>query len=163
MQERHLNSSTRELVASRLLQHVRESGDCWLWTGAVNCEGYARIRVLGDSSKWAIHRASYEAFVGPIPDGLTIDHLCRNPGCINPAHLEAVTMEENIRRGHGIGMRNASKTSCHRGHPYTESSCRPEQRGQGKLGRRCVICRREREKRNRHAARASRQASVSSR
>jgi HNH endonuclease len=140
-------------MAERLLARVRIVNDCWQWTGPVNDEGYARIRVPGHIAKWAIHRASYEVFVGPIPDGLTIDHLCRNPSCINPQHLEPVTMEVNIRRGFGIGMKNAAKTACYKGHPYVAGSYIIEQVGNGTTARRCIICRRERENRNYHEQR----------
>ncbi len=147
----HLNSSDKERLRPRLLSRTKLVGECWVWQGAVNKEGYARIRVRGHRTKWAIHRASYEVFRGPIPDALTIDHLCRNPSCINPAHLEPVTMEVNIRRGFGIGMVNQAKTACHNGHPYVDGSYIVEHLGNGKIGRRCVICRRERENRNYHA------------
>lgn len=151
-----MNSSSREIMRDRLLRSFQEVNGCWLWAGIVNREGYARIRVPGWPTKWAIHRVSYEVFVGPIPSGLTIDHLCRKPACINPDHLEPVTMETNIRRGFGIGMLNAAKGSCHCGHPYVGGSYRFEQIGDGKLARRCVVCRREREKQNYHAERESR-------
>ena|SRR6266850_7225626 len=149
--ENHLKLSDRERLRPRLLSRIKEVRSCWVWQGALNKEGYARIRVPGFISKWAIHRASYEVFVGPIPDGLTIDHLCRNPPCINPEHLEPVSMEVNIRRGFGIGMVNQAKTTCHNGHPYVEGSYILEQLGDGKTGRRCVICRRKRENDNYHA------------
>jgi HNH endonuclease len=67
-------------------------GDCWRWTGDVSVRGYGRIK------RRAAHRVSYELFVGPIPAGMTIDHLCFNTRCVNPAHLEPVTAEENLRR-----------------------------------------------------------------
>lgn len=70
---------------------------CWLWEGGTR-GGYGRIKLVGHGSLSA-HRASYEHHVGPIPEGLVLDHLCRNPACINPAHLEPVTIAENIRRG----------------------------------------------------------------
>lgn len=151
MQERHLNLSNRELMRERLLRRVAVTGACWLWTGPVNHEGYARMRVPGWPTKWAIHRVSYEVFIGPILKGLTIDHLCRNPSCVNPAHLEPVTMEVNIRRGFGIGMRNQAKRACSNGHEYVDGSYHIEQIGNGKVGRRCILCRRAREKRNRAA------------
>lgn len=118
MQERHLNLQQREIMQKRLLARVHiAAGGCWLWLGPVNDEGYARVRVPGYPTKWAIHRVAYEAFVAPIPDGLTIDHLCRTPSCCNPEHLEPVSMAVNIKRGHGIGMRNAAKIACAKGHP----------------------------------------------
>ena len=74
---------------------------CWLWTAALK-NGYGRITMMNPKRKTAAHRVSYEAFVGPIPEGLTLDHLCRVRCCVNPAHLEPVTMRENIMRGTSI-------------------------------------------------------------
>jgi hypothetical protein len=70
--------------------------NCWLWKAAKVPSGYGQFRV-GDHLERA-HRVAYEMVVGPIPDGLTIDHLCKNPWCVNPAHLEPVTMLENLSR-----------------------------------------------------------------
>jgi hypothetical protein len=70
--------------------------ECWLWTGGVRTTGYGQIRYLGRNH--AAHRVSYEINVGPIPEGLHIDHLCRVRLCVNPIHLEPVTQDENNRR-----------------------------------------------------------------
>lgn len=78
-------------------QAVDGPGDCRTWAGALNPEGYGRAVYRGKSM--GAHRAAYLSAVGPIPEGLTIDHLCRNRACINPAHLEPVTQSENTRRG----------------------------------------------------------------
>jgi hypothetical protein len=93
------------------LVHEEPSG-CWTWTGALR-NGYGDTCV--DGERYA-HRWSYEHFVGPIPDGLTIDHLCRNKRCVNPAHLEPVAMRENILRSDSASAVNARKTHCIRGH-----------------------------------------------
>lgn len=71
-------------------------GECWMWTGGL-LHGYGRISL--DGVRLLAHRAAYEHFVGTIPLGLEIDHLCRQPSCVNPRHLEAVTAKENVRRG----------------------------------------------------------------
>lgn len=65
------------------------------------------------------HKFAYQYVIGLIPDGLTLDHLCTVRHCVNPAHLEPVTMKENLMRGNGFGAKNARKTHCHRGHEFT--------------------------------------------
>lgn len=101
---------------------------CWLWTAAVDKDpGYGRI---WDGHRMAhAHRVVYELNVGPIPDGLELDHLCRVRHCVNPAHLEPVTHAENVRRGAG----GVLKQTCPQGHALL-----------GEVGeRRCEICRKE--------------------
>lgn len=76
----------------------KTEGGCWSWTGAMNSKGYGCVAV--SKKTYLTHRVAYTALVGPIPDGMTIDHLCRNKQCVNPAHLEPVTIAENIARAH---------------------------------------------------------------
>src|SRR5688500_6362748 len=85
-------------ILARLERHYRvDDTGCWVWTGNQATGGYSQIHVNGKST--GAHRVSYEHFVGPIPDGMQIDHLCRNRLCINPAHLEPVTpLENQLRR-----------------------------------------------------------------
>ena len=96
---------------------VLDSG-CWEWTGCKIWNGYGRIHQIIDGKRKMIlaHRAVYEILVGPIPEGLTLDHLCRNRSCVNPAHLEAITMRDNVLRGVGPTAINARKTHCINGH-----------------------------------------------
>lgn len=90
---------------------VLKTDGCWLWTGPTTNGGYGKIK-----AKLA-HRLAYEELVGRIPDGLEIDHLCRNILCVRPDHLEAVTHDENMRRA-TPGANNAAKTHCPKGHAY---------------------------------------------
>ena len=76
---------------------VAKSDGCWQWTGTRNEAGYGQIGVEGRTMY--AHRFAYEAFVGPIPDGLVVDHLCGDPSCVNPQHLEVVPQATNVRRG----------------------------------------------------------------
>ena len=85
-------------VIERFWSRVNKTDTCWLWTGALGTGGYATIRLPGSRQQLRAHRWAYEYFVGPIPEGLTLDHLCRVRHCVNPAHLEPVTMRENLLR-----------------------------------------------------------------
>lgn len=106
-----------------------EGGQCWLWGGAVHGDGYGRF-YLGGQEHYA-HRVVYEAFKGAIPRGHVIDHLCRVKACVNPEHMEAVTVKENTRRGL-LGTR----THCKRGHPFNDANTTVDSRG----SRRCKTC-----------------------
>lgn len=99
----------------------RSTDECWAWLGSKTDRGYGLLGFFVDGARTTqrAHRVSYELNVGPIPEGLTIDHLCRNTSCVNPAHLEAVTMRENILRGTSFSAVNAAKTRCIHGHDLT--------------------------------------------
>jgi len=97
--------------------------DCWEWQGWHTKDGYGGFR-LGHRQTTA-HRALYETTKGIIPAGYTIDHLCRNRGCVNPNHLEAVPHYENLRRG----IRPPLKTSCRQGHLYDQTNTRVTVKG----------------------------------
>lgn len=126
---------------------VSDSG-CWVWIAGKTGGGYAAfhlsVDVAGSSVKRRTkvygHRYAYELLVGPIPDGLTLDHLCRNPGCVNPEHLEPVSIRVNILRGNNLAARNARKTHCKRGHELTGTNLRVNRGG----GRACRACHNER-------------------
>lgn len=123
-------------VMDKLMTYHEVMADgCWKWTRATNL-GYGRINV-GNGIIRQAHRVSYEEFIGPVPSGLVLDHLCRNRACINPAHLEPVTNKENIIRGTGFCAVNAAKTSCLRGHPLAGENVRISRNGE-RLCRTCA-------------------------
>ena len=95
---------------------------CWLWSGYVQKSGYASYTKMVDGKRPLAHRFTYEALVGPIPEGMVLDHLCRNRACVNPSHLEPVSMQENILRGEGFAATNAQKTHCKHGHPFDDEN-----------------------------------------
>jgi hypothetical protein len=133
----------RRTAADRFEAKVEKTATCWLWTGAKNNRGYGQF--LGDTDRLVLaHRFSYELAIGPIPQGLTLDHLCRTPLCVNPAHLEAVTLRVNILRSESTSALNARKTHCPKGHPYAGDNLVVW----GKT-RRCRTCSRERDRERR--------------
>lgn len=139
-------------LEERLMSKVDVDDDtgCWLWTGAIDRYGYGQIGVEGRVT--GVHRASYSTFVGPIPEGLTIDHLCRVRRCLNPEHLETVTSRENTLRGDTIQARNAAKSRCPKGHPYDVVQWRKLKSGSLGIHRKCSTCRREQDAARRLAA-----------
>ncbi len=104
----------------RFWQKVEIGEGCWPWIGAVSKCGYGNFKLAGaDGKQVKAHRKVYEDLVGPIPEGLHIDHLCRNPRCVRPDHLEPVTCQTNILRGHSWQARHAAKERCIRGHEFS--------------------------------------------
>jgi len=120
------------------------SDTCLLWTDALSDSGYGTF--CFGKSRVRAHRWSYEYHVGAIPDGLVIDHLCRVRHCVNPDHLEVVTMKENTLRGIGFSAVNARKTRCIYGHPFDEENTYVYPGG-AKRG--CRICRKRLREKNR--------------
>jgi len=115
------------------------AGGCWEWTGGISDNGYGRFRAGGN--KGYAHRFAWELLRGPIPGGLTIDHLCRNRRCVNPDHLEPVDCRTNLLRGVGPSAVNATKTRCVNGHPFDQRNTYVWKDG----SRYCRECRRLRE------------------
>lgn len=125
-------------VAARLREYSipEPNTGCHLWIGYVRPNGYGEVTGAKGQSRYA-HRVAYEAFIGPIPAGMDIDHKCRVLSCINTDHLEAVTHRENVLRGVAPSAQHALATHCPRGHAYS---------GQNlyvwKGARQCRICKR---------------------
>lgn len=102
--------------ADRFWTKVDATGDCWEWTASTSGGGYGWF--MCEHGSVPAHRWSWEHLVGPIPDSLQLDHLCRNRGCVNPDHLEPVSQAENIARG-VAGAHQLAKTHCPQRHPYS--------------------------------------------
>jgi hypothetical protein len=104
-------------AAANFWSRVTKTDTCWIWTGPLGRGGYGRAKF--DGVTMYAHRFAYELLVGPIPEGLSLDHLCRARDCVNPEHLEPVTHRENCLRSAGPTAINAAKTHCIRGHEFT--------------------------------------------
>jgi hypothetical protein len=124
-------SDHKHIIASMI---GRTDSGCWEWTGLLSPDGYGDITHAG--RRWRAHRLSYIAFVGPIPEGLVLDHLCRNKVCVNPAHLDPTTSRINVLRGIGPSAKNFRKTNCIRGHAL--QVLKPGQKYRGA----CLTCQR---------------------
>lgn len=107
--------TVRERVLSRLI--IDPETGCLLWTGTVNGNGYGQA--YDGARTVLVHRLMHEWFIGPIPDGYQVDHLCRVRHCASPAHLEAVTPAENKRRSVAA---QPIRTKCRHGHPYNAAN-----------------------------------------
>lgn len=111
-------------------------GSCWHWRGWKSYEGYGMCRLARNVTLRA-HRVTYERIVGPVPNGLPLDHLCRQRDCVNPAHLEPVTHRVNILRGESRSAQRARQKTCSRGHPLIAENLYSEP---GRTHRICRIC-----------------------
>lgn len=127
----------RQPVLPRFLAKVEKTETCWLWTAWIERNGYGRFWL--DGRQHGAHRVAYELYVGPIPAGFEIDHLCRVKHCVNPGHLEAVTAAENVRRMAVVRTPYQSLMgACRNGHPYDRENTivTPS-------GRACATCKRD--------------------
>lgn len=115
----------------RALVGKPDADGCWPWLGKPDSYGYGRISEGGRGGRMLrAHRVSWEVHVGPIPDDHTIDHLCGNKRCVNPAHLEPVSASENLTRRH------AKQTHCQQGHPLSGDNLYVNPSG----SRVCITC-----------------------
>jgi hypothetical protein len=132
----YVNLTTESLHQrlERYIERVTESG-CWIWLGSVHENGYGVMSFANERAR--VHRLAYELYRGPIPLGLVLDHKCRVRCCVNPDHLELVTIGENVLRGIGPTAKNAVKTHCKRGHELAGDNL-----VMVKTGRSCLTCRR---------------------
>lgn len=122
----------------RFWSKVNKTDGCWLWTGATDGDGrYGAFQYEGRVQR--AHRVAYMLTVGPIPDGMTLDHLCRTTLCVRPDHLDPVTHRTNVLRGEAPSAANALKTHCPKGHAYDEANTYIQATG----GRMCKTCARE--------------------
>ncbi len=123
-------------------KYVNKTETCWLWTGYIQKQGYGQFTAPGNPGrkKNRAHRYAYELMIGPIPEGLVTDHLCRVRHCVNPEHLELVTTAENTYRG--LKGTLGRRTHCKRGHLYDETNTYFRK----DWGRRCRTCLRENRK-----------------
>ena len=129
---RFMNFSISATDIGRFVEKVDSNFDindenCWLWKQPLD-NGYGRFWWNGHT--YSAHRFSYYLFVGEIPNDKQLDHLCRNRGCVNPSHLEAVDIKTNVLRGIGLSAQNARKTHCKRNHPLTGPNLTVNNRGQ---------------------------------
>lgn len=130
----HQPKPRRHSLEELFWKKVEKTDTCWLWTGCLEVSGYgkaARNPAVGSTQK--AHRIAYVLVVGPIPEGLELDHLCEQPSCVNPDHLEPVTGAENHRR------KALRQTACANGHDYDFANTYVRANGY----RQCRACHRE--------------------
>ena len=133
---------TGHFAHTSVVERIVEQDDgCWVYPGQPSAT-YPMIQIKGQ--RFVLHRLVYEEMVGNIPDGLVLDHLCRNTRCVRPDHLEPVTMKENLLRGFGAAAENARKTHCLRGHELTDENTQVRARKDGSRARHCLVCAEER-------------------
>jgi hypothetical protein len=143
--DKRLRERIEGTAEERFWPKVDKTDTCWLWTARKTRQGYGEfaVGIAPDGTKLRMyaHRWAYEQHVGPMPEGLELDHLCKQRACVRPDHLEAVTHAENVRRGDApavAGAHERAKTHCPKGHPYSGDNLIIARNG----GRLCRTCRR---------------------
>lgn len=133
------SSSKERSDFQRFIKKVNKlENGCWQWTGSINKGGYGEFWWRNRSKP--VHQFAYTHFKGEIPTGLHIDHLCRNRACVNPEHLEVVTIQENNRRGRSFTALNMRKTHCKHGHPFSGENLLVFTNKEGQVRRICRTC-----------------------
>lgn len=136
-----------ELALKKLWERVEPTGFCWLWTGGDSGNGYGRLRWQGKRA--GAHRVVYEVLVGPIPEGLQLDHLCRVTMCVNPDHLEPVTLKVNQERKKAKWAKPKepsqaqlrwAKGECRNGHVLAQVGILEYKRPSGSIRKQCRAC-----------------------
>lgn len=136
-------------IADRFWPKVEKTEGCWFWKAAKHPRGYGQIHDNDRGRMVSAHIVAYELTVGPVPEGMELDHLCRNTSCVRPDHLEPVTHAENVWRGEsgsfGGPVKNAAKRRCPQGHPYSKENTYVGPKGT----RFCRACARARQRKRR--------------
>lgn len=130
-------------LIERVEERIIRSDGCWEWTGPRNRDGYGHFSYQVDPGNRRrrtsmAHRLIYEHYVGPIPPGLTLDHMCRNRGCVNPLHLRPMTLRANVLLGTSPVARHSQQTHCIHGHEFTPENTYWRPRGAGRDCRTCI-------------------------
>lgn len=123
-------------IEDRLRKYVKKTKSCWEWTG---CKSSGYGVTYKDGRQVYAHRLMYEMYVSKIPQGLVCDHICRNRSCVNPKHIEIVSIKENVLRGFGLAAENAKKKVCKYGHKFTKGNTTINVY-KGKIRRQCKTC-----------------------
>src|SRR5262245_5795537 len=141
MKKRNYKKRKPKPSTARFLEKTqRQENGCLFWTGCRTKLGYGRFNVCDPARVGLAYRWWWEQANGLVPEGLELDHLCRNPPCVEPTHLEAVTHKTNLLRGEGVSAKHARKTHCDFGHLYDESNTYRRKNG----SRECRVCQKRR-------------------
>lgn len=145
-------------IKERFMRKVEQGPGCWMWRGFTRDTGYGSF--WWPEKVIPAHRAAYLLFHGPIPDGMTVDHICFQPSCVNPDHLQLLTLSQNAAR-----QRKALSDYCQRGHEFTPENTMIQlnRTGSGRRShyRLCRACREESQRRRIERRRAARRAAAS--
>jgi hypothetical protein len=139
--------NTKEI--NYFFERIMQQDDCWVWTGTLTTKGYGRFNLRRtDGVRWRAHRWAYEYFVSEIPNGLTLDHLCRNKACVNPYHLDPVPASINSLRYQAgdntlTKARDWTNGNCKNGHSLNTWGFVDRKKKDGKVSRECKGCRKE--------------------